>query len=56
MSGNLGRSEVAHESGGPYNVYLGETVNGTFDDYGLCASFTVTSAGTLQSEGADGMR
>jgi hypothetical protein len=36
-------------SGNTYSVYVGGSVNGTFDEYGLCTSFTVTSAGSLQT-------
>ncbi len=36
-------------SGDTYKVYVGGSVDGTFDAYGLCTSFTVTSAGTLQT-------
>lgn len=32
-----------------YKVYVGGTVSGTFDENGVCPSFTVTSAGTLQT-------
>ncbi len=32
-----------------YKVYVGGTVSGSFDDLGVCSSFTVTSAGALQT-------
>jgi hypothetical protein len=36
---------------GTYQVYAGGSVTGTFDAYGMCSSFSVTSAGTLQASG-----
>jgi len=39
------------ESGESYKVFVGGSVSGVFDAYGLCTSFTVTSAGALQTSG-----
>lgn len=37
-------------NGGDNNkIYVGGSIDGTFDAYGLCTSFTVTSSGTVQS-------
>jgi hypothetical protein len=36
-------------SGTVFKVYVGGSISGTFDDYGLCTSFTVTGSGTLQT-------
>jgi len=40
-------------SGSTCKVYLGGSVEGTFDEYGACSSFTVTTAGTLQTSGSN---
>jgi hypothetical protein len=42
-------SSSSLSSGITYSIYVGGTVSGTFDTYDVCASFTVTSAGTLQT-------
>lgn len=36
-------------NGDDYSIYVGGSIDGTFDAYGLCVSFTVTTAGTLQN-------